>query len=60
MVEDENGNPITQDVGPHTTVYVPGGRYLATLNTGTQPMTLFVVYSPPALNSPSVTCRISG
>jgi len=25
---------------------VPDSRYLATLNTGTVPMTLFVVYSP--------------
>ncbi|MEO6299410.1 MAG: cupin domain-containing protein [Paracoccaceae bacterium] len=46
MVEDDAGNPITQDVGPHTTIYVPESRYHATLNTGTTPMTLFVVYSP--------------
>ena len=46
MVEDAAGNPITQDVGPQTTIYVPESRYHSTLNTGTTPMTLFVVYSP--------------
>ena len=46
MVEDEAGNPVTQQVGPLTTVYVPESRYHSTLNTGATPMTLFVVYSP--------------
>ncbi len=46
MVEDETGDPITEEVGPGCTIYVPEGRFHATLNTGTGPMTLFVVYSP--------------
>jgi oxalate decarboxylase/phosphoglucose isomerase-like protein (cupin superfamily) len=46
MVEDENGNPITREVGPGCTVYVPESRFHSTLNTGETPMQLFVVYSP--------------
>jgi oxalate decarboxylase/phosphoglucose isomerase-like protein (cupin superfamily) len=46
MVEDETGNPVTQIVGPGTTIYVPESRFHATLNTGKVPMQLFVVYSP--------------
>ena len=46
MVEDENGNPVTRQVGPGCTVYVPESRYHSTLNTGSEPMQLFVVYSP--------------
>jgi oxalate decarboxylase/phosphoglucose isomerase-like protein (cupin superfamily) len=46
MVEDDDGTPITQDVGPGCTVYVPEGRFHSTLNTGAGPMTLFVVYAP--------------
>jgi oxalate decarboxylase/phosphoglucose isomerase-like protein (cupin superfamily) len=46
MVEDENGNPQTRKVGPGTTVYVPESRFHSTLNTGSEVMQLFVVYSP--------------
>lgn len=46
MVEDENGTPVEQEVGPGCTIYVPESRYHSTLNTGTGTMTLFVVYSP--------------
>ncbi len=46
MVEDDDGTPITQEVGPGCTIYVPESRYHATLNTGVGVMTLFVVYSP--------------
>ena len=46
MVEDADGNPVTQDVGPGCTVFVPESRFHSTLNTGTGPMQLFVVYSP--------------
>lgn len=46
MVEDDHGTPITAEVTPGTTIYVPESRYHSTLNTGTEPMTLFVVYSP--------------
>ncbi len=46
MVEDPEGNPVTQDVGPGCTVFVPESRFHSTLNTGSEPMQLFVVYSP--------------
>ena len=46
MVEDETGTPVTQKVGPGCTVYVPESRFHSTLNTGSGPMQLFVVYSP--------------
>ena len=46
MVEDTAGNPVTRDVGPGTSIFVPESRYHATLNTGTEPMTLYVVYTP--------------
>lgn len=46
MVEDENGNPVVQTVGPGCTVYVPESRFHSTSNTGNEPMQLFVVYSP--------------
>jgi oxalate decarboxylase/phosphoglucose isomerase-like protein (cupin superfamily) len=46
MVEDEAGVPVTHQVGPGSTIYVPESRYHATLNTGGGPMQLFVVYSP--------------
>ncbi|UXN62021.1 cupin domain-containing protein [Phyllobacterium zundukense] len=47
MVEDENGYPITTKVGPGCTIYVPESRFHSTKNTGSGPMQLFVVYSPP-------------
>jgi oxalate decarboxylase/phosphoglucose isomerase-like protein (cupin superfamily) len=46
MVEDDNGNPIVEKVGPGCTIYVPESRYHSTVNTGDGPMQLFVVYSP--------------
>ena len=46
VVEDPDGSPITQDVGPGCTVFVPESRFHSTLNTGSEPMQLFVVYSP--------------
>jgi oxalate decarboxylase/phosphoglucose isomerase-like protein (cupin superfamily) len=46
MVEDEAGNPIVRKVGPGTTVFIPESRFHSTLNSGTGPMQLFVVYSP--------------
>lgn len=46
MVEDPQGNPVVQQVGPGCTIYIPESRYHATLNTSTAPMQLFVVYSP--------------
>ena len=46
MVEDEAGNPIVREVGPGTTVFIPESRFHSTLNSGTGPMQLFVVYSP--------------
>jgi oxalate decarboxylase/phosphoglucose isomerase-like protein (cupin superfamily) len=46
MVEDPDGTPVMQKVGPGCTVYVPESRFHSTLNTGDAPMQLFVVYSP--------------
>lgn len=46
MVEDDAGNPVTKQVGPGCTVFVPDSRFHSTLNTGDKPMQLFVVYSP--------------
>jgi oxalate decarboxylase/phosphoglucose isomerase-like protein (cupin superfamily) len=46
MIEDESGEPIRRPVRPGCTIYVPQGRFHATLNNGTEPMQLFVVYSP--------------
>jgi oxalate decarboxylase/phosphoglucose isomerase-like protein (cupin superfamily) len=46
MVEDEAGTPVTRPVGPGTTVFIPESRFHSTLNTGSGPMQLFVVYSP--------------
>jgi oxalate decarboxylase/phosphoglucose isomerase-like protein (cupin superfamily) len=46
MVEDDAGKPVTQKVGPGCTVFVPESRFHSTLNTGSEPMQLFVVYSP--------------
>ncbi len=46
MVEDPDGNPVTQEVGPGCTIFVPESRFHSTRNTGKDPMQLFVVYSP--------------
>jgi oxalate decarboxylase/phosphoglucose isomerase-like protein (cupin superfamily) len=46
MVEDAQGRPVTHQVGPGTSIFVPESRYHATLNTSKDPMTLYVVYSP--------------
>jgi oxalate decarboxylase/phosphoglucose isomerase-like protein (cupin superfamily) len=46
MVEDEAGTPITQEVGPGCSIFVPESRFHSTLNTGSTPMTLYVVYTP--------------
>lgn len=46
MVEDDDGTPVTQTVTSGCTIYVPESRYHSTVNTGTTPMILFVVYSP--------------
>jgi oxalate decarboxylase/phosphoglucose isomerase-like protein (cupin superfamily) len=46
MVEDPDGTPVTVTVRGGTTIFVPEGRYHSTLNTGSEPMQLFVVYSP--------------
>ncbi len=46
MVEDEDGTPVTRDVGPGCTVFVPESRFHSTQNTGDELMEIFVVYSP--------------
>lgn len=47
MVEDEAGAPHTKEVGPGCSVFIPESRFHSTLNTGDEPMEIFVVYSPP-------------
>jgi oxalate decarboxylase/phosphoglucose isomerase-like protein (cupin superfamily) len=46
MVEDPDGMPEVQQVGPGCTIFVPNSRFHSTTNTGDGPMQLFVVYSP--------------
>jgi oxalate decarboxylase/phosphoglucose isomerase-like protein (cupin superfamily) len=46
MVERPDGTPETQKVGAGCTVFIPESRFHSTLNTGSGPMQLFVVYSP--------------
>ena len=46
MVETPDGVPVTRKVGPGTTIFIPESRFHSTLNTGSEPMQLFVVYSP--------------
>jgi oxalate decarboxylase/phosphoglucose isomerase-like protein (cupin superfamily) len=54
MVEDPDGNPVTQRVSAGCTVFVPASRFHSTRNTGSGPMQLFVVYSPAG---PETTLR---
>ncbi|OCW59485.1 cupin domain-containing protein [Hoeflea olei] len=46
MVEDTSGNPVTEQVRAGCTIFVPESRFHSTLNIGSTPMKLFVVYSP--------------
>ncbi|AXI41559.1 cupin [Sulfitobacter sp. SK011] len=46
IVEDHNGVSETRQVGPGCTISIPESRFHATQNTGTEPMEIFVVYSP--------------
>lgn len=47
MVEDEAGNPHTETVRAGCSVFIPESRFHSTLNTGSEEMQIFVVYSPP-------------
>lgn len=46
MVERPDGTPEVRQVGPGCTIFVPESRFHSTLNTGSEPMQLFVVYTP--------------
>ncbi|MCX7558392.1 cupin domain-containing protein [Sulfitobacter sp. F26204] len=46
MIEDADGTPETREIGAGCTVFIPDGRFHATRNIGTEPMEIFVVYSP--------------
>ena len=46
MVEDPDGHPVTREIGPGCSVFVPESRFHSTRNTGSEPMTVYVVYSP--------------
>ena len=47
MVEDPQGRAIIYSVQAGSTIHVPADRYHATLNTGAEPLAVFVVYAPP-------------
>lgn len=62
MVEDERGRPVISEIGPGCSVYVPASRFHSTSNTGSEPMTVYVVYSPVGAEQVLRTlpgCRIS-
>lgn len=46
MVEDANGKPVTSEIGAGTSVFVPESRFHSTTNTSSEPMVIYVVYSP--------------
>ena len=46
MVEDPEGRPFTREIGPGCSVFVPESRFHSTTNTGSEPMVVYVVYSP--------------
>lgn len=46
MVEDESGVPHTREVSQGCSIFIPESRFHSTLNTGSDPMEIFVVYSP--------------
>ncbi len=46
MVEDETGQPHTEQVKPGVCIFIPESRFHSTLNTGATDMKIFVVYSP--------------
>ena len=58
MVEDDTGNPHTEQVHPDTCIFIPESRFHSTLNTGAVEMRIFVVYSPagPASGSSRLSC----
>ena len=47
MVENSDGEAIIYPVQAGSTIHVPADRYHSTLNTGVEPLAIFVVYSPP-------------
>lgn len=62
MVEDPDGRPVTREIGPGCSVYVPESRFHSTQNTGSETMLLYVVYSPAGPEEVLKTlpgCRIS-
>ncbi|MBW8639755.1 cupin domain-containing protein [Hoeflea sp. WL0058] len=46
MIEDETGAPHTETVSAGCSVFIPESRFHSTLNTGSEEMQIFVVYSP--------------
>ena len=47
MIEHEEGVPVTQPIGPGSTVQVPSGAYHSTFAIGWEPIRILAVYSPP-------------
>lgn len=46
MVEDEEGQPVRQEVSAGLTIHIPADVYHETINTGWEPMKLIAIYSP--------------
>ena len=47
MIEHEEGVPVTQPIGPGSTVHIPRAAYHSTFATGWEPIRILAVYSPP-------------
>lgn len=56
MVEDAEGTPVRRTVSAGDLVHIPPDVYHETINSGTEPMQLLAVYSPPG---PEVLLRAS-
>jgi len=46
MVENAQGEPVRQLVGPGMLVHIPAGVYHETINTDWEPLKLVAIYSP--------------
>ena len=61
MVENAQGEPVRQRIGPGMLVHIPADVYHETINTGWEPLKLIAIYSPhgpEALLRAMPECRI--
>ena len=56
MVEDENGEPMVEQVGPGCTIFVPESRFHSTLNTSDRRVNDELIFLP-GKRCPSLSCR---